>query len=140
MQSQYYASAMTVELKASSKKQVLVVDDERHVTLILKRGLERLSGLDITTASKGSEALALLAERHFDLLITDYSMPGMTGLDLAREALHNDPDIAIVFVTAFNSPDLQREAKVLGVERILDKPMRLDEIRQIVRDLLGLAQ
>jgi CheY-like chemotaxis protein len=138
MEPHYTASAKRVE-PALSKKQVLVVDDERHVTLILKRGLERLSGLEIATASSGPEALKLLDQEHFDLLITDYSMPGMTGLDLARGAKDRDPEMIIVFVTAFNTPDLQNEAGRLGIARILNKPMRLGEIREIVSDLLDLG-
>jgi DNA-binding NtrC family response regulator len=120
-------------------KHILVVDDERHVTLILKRGLERLSGVEVSTAANGRQALDTLAAHRFDMLITDQSMPGMSGLDLAGEARRLDPDIVIVFVTAFNSPDLQGAAESLGVARFLNKPMRLDEIRQIVRELLKLG-
>ncbi|MCA9295315.1 MAG: response regulator, partial [Phycisphaerales bacterium] len=80
---------------------VLIVDDERHITFLLKYKLEDL-GLRVVSAHNGREGFELAQSEHPSLVITDFQMPYMSGIELAR-AMHDDPattDIPIIMVTA----------------------------------------
>src|SRR5690349_10691737 len=70
---------------------ILIVDDEATVAMILARGLQ-YAGYETSIARSGPEALDHLAERHFDLLLTDLQMPKMRGDELQRIARERDPD------------------------------------------------
>src|SRR5690606_35519104 len=80
---------------------ILIVDDEEYVVFTLKEGLQKLPNCEVYTASRGSEALEHFKKQPFDLLITDYKMPGMDGITLATQIRHMYPQTAIVVVTAY---------------------------------------
>lgn len=115
---------------------ILVVDDEERVAQILQAGLEKVPGFEVHVATNGKQALRLLETRVFDLLITDYRMPGMDGLQLAEEARLLAPDISIILITAYNNNELQRQVAQSAIERILNKPVQLAEMRQIAAEIL----
>jgi CheY-like chemotaxis protein len=121
-------------------RRILVVDDEESVALTLQVGLQKLQGFDVTVATNGKQALQLLEERHFDLLITDYRMPGMDGMSLAEQVRKRYPWTAIIMVTAYSSDDLRNQASRIAIQQILSKPIKLSEIRKIASDALALSQ
>lgn len=121
-------------------RRVLVVDDEEVVALTLQVGLQKLQDFDVTVATNGKQALRLLAERHFDLLITDYRMPGMDGMSLAQQVRERYPWTAIIMVSAYSNDDLRDQASRIAVEQILSKPIKLSEIRKIASETLNQAQ
>lgn len=121
-------------------RRILVVDDEESVALTLQVGLQKLQGFDVTVATNGKQALDLLGQRHFDLLITDYRMPGMDGMSLAEQVRKRYPWTAIIMVTAYSNDQLRNQASRIAIQQILSKPIKLSEIRKIASDALGQAQ
>jgi PAS domain S-box-containing protein len=116
---------------------LLIVDDETDLVELEKEMVERL-GYSATTVIESAAALALFKENpdKYDLVLTDQTMPGMTGIDLARELLSVRPDIPIVLVTGYRDvldAELAREA---GVKVIIAKPMTRAEIGLTIKQLL----
>ncbi len=113
------------------KHTILVVDDEPAQRQLLSGSLSR--DYAVVTAANGLEATQLLANRSFDLIITDERMPGMNGIDLIRWARERVPEIPIVVLTAFGSVETAVEAMKLGAEDYLTKPLKSpDELRLVV--------
>lgn len=121
---------------AQPKQRVLVVDDDEHVGLIVKNGLKKLPNCDIYLAHSAEQALALCQEATFDLMITDYMMPGSDGLALATQIRHLYPEIVILMLTAHNNDELYQQASQVDIQRILNKPVEISEIRQAVSEAL----
>ncbi|MFT3868135.1 MAG: ATP-binding protein [Nibricoccus sp.] len=115
-------------------ERVLVVDDEEFVLNAIGGSLERL-GYRITAELKSPEALRKFqaAPNSFDLVITDQTMPQMSGLELSRAIHELRPEIPIIVVTGF-SPDLNgRSAHSLGLAAILGKPIDFGELTSLMR-------
>src|SRR5258707_15419646 len=87
-----------------ARKSILVVDDEKNQREILETILSG-EGYDVTTASSGEAALKFVADRHFDLVLTDMKMTGMSGLDLLKELTDFDKSIIVIMLTAHGSVD-----------------------------------
>jgi len=116
-------------------KQVLVVDDEPNLRRVLSAQLSR-DGYDVHTAEDGAQALAVLAEHHIDLVITDLKMPGVDGMELLRSALKLDAELPVVMITAHGTVDNAVEALKLGAFDYITKPFDQGEVRTIVRKAL----
>jgi two-component system response regulator YesN len=114
---------------SQTQRNILVVDDDENVALSLQDGLATLPNCGIVVATNSSQALEIFERRHFDLLITDYRMPGMDGMTLARRIRQLYPQTAIIVITAYNSDALRDQADGIDIECILDKPAGLVEIR-----------
>lgn len=120
------------KLKAS----VLVVDDEPAMRLLLTSIL-RDEGHEVTAAASGEEALQLLAKRHYRLVVTDLKMPGISGLELLTQVKRDDPDTAVIILTAFGTVEGAVEAMRKGAVHYLLKPLaNPDELRIAVRRIL----
>ncbi len=100
---------------------ILVVDDEDVVAEMLVEVL-RLEGYEVSSVRSASEALLRLASEPFGLLITDNSMPGMSGLDLLAEARSRWPELPVILMTAYGSIDVSIRAHELGAAGYLLKP------------------
>lgn len=118
-------------------RRILVVDDEENIRLLLKECLEQLPGYTVVTAAGGNQALRRCKEKKFDLIITDYVMPGMDGLVLSQQIRQLYPQTVILMLTAYKNEWLSEESARIGVKHILDKPVKLLEIRRIVIDILA---
>jgi len=118
-----------------SAKLILLVDDELYVTNIVARQL-RSRGFEVVVACDGAEALALVRERHPDLIVSDYQMPELSGLELAQ-ALHEDratTAIPIVMLTAREHCLDESELKRTNIRSFVAKPFSMkDLIRKIER-------
>ena len=126
------------EMYNMQPKRVLVVDDEANVTLTLAAGLERLGDEYIVdTASNGDEALTKLKQTDYSLLITDYKMPGMSGIDLAETVRETSPDTQLMLMTAYGSAALRDAAEHLGVDAFIDKPFTMAQIREMVANAMA---
>ncbi len=118
-------------------KRVLIVDDDKDILLMLEFGLKRLgSDYEIVTAQGSVEALALIEQKPFDLVVTDYMMKYMTGVDLARAIRRITPGTQVVLMSAYGSKRLRATTKFLGFEGYLDKPFDVQKIRTIIRNAL----
>lgn len=114
---------------------ILIVDDETTITWLLKEGLAEMAD-EVVSAASGQEALQLFAAASFDVLITDYKMSDMDGLILAGHVKRLQPKARIVMLTAYGSDWLSQRAADAGIEHLLNKPVRLAEIRRLVLELL----
>lgn len=118
----------------SSAATILVVEDD---TAVLGLVIHMLAGKNFTvlSASTAYEALNLVRQRSIDLLLTDIIMPGMDGVDLAREARLMRPGLKVMFATGCPNVAAARGAVRQG--RILYKPLREAEVMQAVEQLLS---
>lgn len=117
------------------RKQILVVDDEPNLRRVLSAQLAR-DGYDVHTADDGEQALALLAENHIDLVITDLRMPKMDGMELLRRAVALDGELPVVMITAHGTVDNAVEALKTGAFDYITKPFDQSEVRTIVKKAL----
>lgn len=116
---------------------IVLVEDEPDILIILHRLMRDLTGgYDIVTVNGGAEALAQIALRPVPLVITDYNMPGMNGLQLAAAVKESSPTTKVVLITAYATPDLEKRAREQRVDYYMPKPFPLDRLEQIVRDVL----
>ena len=111
---------------------VLIVDDEPNMRRILKANLRMDSHVCIEAPS-ASEAVALLSNDDFDVVITDQKMPGGTGMDVLRAVQENDPSISVVFLTAVGTVELAVESMRQGAFDFLTKPFEVDVMRATIR-------
>ena len=115
---------------------VLVVDDNRDHSRALAKIFER-AGYRVGTAGDGQEALTILADRPFDLVITDLRMPRMNGLDLLRNIRAMSPHVPVLIVTAFGEWTSYVEAMDCGCVDYLSKPVRREDILMAARKSLA---
>jgi len=114
---------------------ILVVDDERSMRELLMIVLRR-EGHQVLLAENGQAAIAQLEREPIDVLISDIKMPGMSGVDVLREAKRIDPDIVGIMVTAYASTETAVEALRLGAYDYLTKPFDVEELKAKVRNAL----
>lgn len=125
----------------STRRRILIVDDEDQVLFVWRSALQKLTNaVDVETAQNGDEALQKIEGAPFDLLITDLRMPGLSGQALTRMLRNLRPELLVIWITAFRSAEIDAEAERLGVVCCLDKPLTVAQIRQVVPQVLELAE
>lgn len=117
---------------ARAQNTVLVVDDEANIRKILQAALDR-DGWHTLTAETGEAALAVLADRQVDCVLTDVTMPGMSGYDLQRQIAANWPEVPVVVMTAFGTIPQAIQAIRDGAFEFVTKPFDLDNLKRVVR-------
>jgi len=119
-------------------ERILFVDDEEFIADLGKRILERL-GYDVTVRTSSIEALKAFKAQpeKFDLIITDMTMPQMTGEKLAQNMLRIRPDIPIILCTGFSAMISENKAKEMGIKGFVMKPFVIHEMAKIIRKVLG---
>ncbi len=122
------------------RERILFVDDEEVVVDANRRILERL-GYQVTTAANGPEALHLFLKDPglYDLIITDMTMPAMTGTELAEKIIRIKPTIPIILCTGYNQFMSIEKANALGIRDFIMKPSARQEIAGAIRRVLDAA-
>lgn len=116
---------------------VMVVDDTDHVRRMLRNMLE-LDGFDVVAeAATGAEAVAAVDGADPDVVVIDYKMPELDGLETARQLRQRRPEQVIILYTAFVDPDLQRRAEEVGVALVLGKVEGLESLEREISRLCG---
>lgn len=124
-----------------SDKTILVADDETHILHVVSLKL-RNAGFNVLTARDGQEALELAQQEHPDLIITDYHMPELSGLELCQR-LKQDPattDIPAIMLTARGYHLEPSDTEQSGILRMLSKPFSPRELLSTVNEVLGLGR
>jgi DNA-binding response OmpR family regulator len=121
-----------------STPRILIVDDDTSLCLVVEKLLAD-EGYQVHTATDTAVAMELIAHNHYDLLVLDYLMPGMNGVEIFRHARELQPEVAGVFLTAHTTIDTVFPAIDAGVERVLAKPVDARELLPVVRQLVGEA-
>jgi len=114
--------------------EVLVIDDEPGVRSVLTEALAA-SGYLVYLAD-GTNAVEVLAARHYDLIITDLKMSVMNGLQALALAKEKSPEAKFIVITGYPSEESLQLCRELGVARYLVKPFSISEIRQVARNVL----
>jgi DNA-binding NtrC family response regulator len=118
---------------------VAVVDDEARMADVIAMVLRR-EGFEVQPFTDGAAALAALAERPFDLLLTDLRMPAPDGLEVLHRALELDPELPVILLTAHGSVSSAIEAMRKGAFDYVEKPFDNDELKALVRRALDLTR
>ncbi len=115
---------------------IMVVDDEKLVRWSISSGLER-DHHEVFCAQSGEEAIEKAKEENFDLVITDFKMPGMNGAELLEQLKKLNPETKVVVLTAYSEELSMRRAMKLGACEYIEKPFVVDEIRELVKNALS---
>ena len=113
---------------------VLVVDDERYVRGLLSE-LLTIWGCEADVASNGTEGLMLFKQKSYDLVLTDYVMPGCSGLELVENVRTSDAAVGVIMLTA-SGADLDSYGRRLGFT-LLRKPLQIDRLEMAVKQVLN---
>lgn len=114
---------------------LLIVDDQAGVRLFLSEAFSE-DGYNVETASNGAEAVEKASARPPSLILLDFRMPGMSGLETLGKLRKIVPETPIIMITAFNEHDIIDEIKKRGADCCINKPFDLHEIRALVKGLL----
>lgn len=120
-------------------KKVLVVDDATFIRTLVKNGLQLVGITQVKEAVDGRQALAALQTGKYDLIISDWHMPEMDGIDLLRKVRADDrlQHIPFLMLTSDDTAENVNEAVLMGVSAYLTKPFRNDPLLEKVEKLLG---
>ncbi len=118
---------MSAQRLNDTRQKILVVDDDPSLRELLTEFLER-GGFEVRTAQDGRAGLNALGECRFDVILSDFRMPGMSGLEMAAIVRQTDPTIPIILITG-DAYTLESEAVArAGITRVLPKPIKLNEL------------
>ncbi len=121
-----------------SSARILYLDDEEPLVFLMRRMLEHL-GHRVAAFTRSEDALAAFtaAPTEFDLVLSDLSMPGMSGIEFAQSVLAVRPDTVVVIATGhIQDKDVVR-AEAAGVREVIQKPSSLDEMADMVARMLA---
>ena len=119
-----------------SKTSILVVDDDKALAEGTADVLDA-KGYHVSAANDGFAALELVKKAPFDIALMDIRMPGMNGVETYRRIKEVRPRIKAIMMTAYSVEDLVEEAMQEGVCKVLDKPIDLDGLMALIKDLAG---
>ena len=119
-------------------QRVMYVDDDEALVFLVDRALSR-KGFAVSTFTDPHEAAAVLRQRplDFDLLVTDYNMPGYCGVDLLREARQIRPDLPVALASGYVTAEIEQRALAEGARALIHKPNDVDELCDTVQRLLN---
>jgi len=122
----------------SSKETILVVDDDRVMVQILSAHL-RERGYNVATAADAMQAVMYSLRGPLSAIFLDIKLPGGTGLDVLKKLKSSarTTHIPVIIITGLDDPTLPQEARELGADEFLRKPLDLSRITQVLKRLLG---
>lgn len=115
---------------------ILLAEDDDSMRGFLQRALQR-AGHEVDAVGDGVDALAALIGSRFDLLLADIVMPGLDGIELARRAADDDPDLKVVLITGFAAVALRARDEVPNGTQVLSKPIHLRELVHQVDEIIA---
>jgi len=124
----------------NGKERILLVDDEEPIVDVEQQMLERM-GYTVTSHTSSTEALEVFGEKpeQFDLVITDMTMPTMTGDQLAQRLMDIRPDIPVILCTGFNEAITEEKALEMGISKFVMKPVIKNDLATTIRTVLDAA-
>lgn len=131
---------LTQEELRGHGERVLLVDDEDSMVFLMERWLERL-GYKMTGFTVPEQALELFraAPQNFDVVLSDLSMPQMSGVELARELLQIRPGMPILIVSGYVAAADNEEVRSLGLPDLLPKPNSIEDLAQGIHSILAMC-
>lgn len=117
-----------------SKKHILIVDDAKDILFLLMHSVKRLGpDYEVSTATDAFAALDQIEKQKFDVIITDYMMPRMTGIDLVQAVRKISPETQIVLMTAHDTKTVRSTAETLQLGGFIGKPFTVPEVLEVVQ-------
>lgn len=120
-------------------KPVLVVDDEAIVRESIRDWLKN-SGYQVSIAESGEEALKIIEEQSFGVMVLDLRLPGINGIEVLKKVKALKPEIKTIVITAYPTMLSQEEATKLGAIDYLVKPVFPDKLEALIKETLGKAE
>ena len=119
-------------------KSVLIADDDQELLLVLKEGLEKYKDeFDVILAGDGQTAMQKLENSSVSLVVADLKMPGIDGFSLLARISEHHPDIPVIIITAYGSPQIREMVQQNGAAGYLEKPFMIDDLIHEMRDVLN---
>lgn len=115
---------------------ILIVDDDLEFGKAFSKLLSG-EGYRTSVALDASEGVRLLKKESFDLLFADLSLPGDNGIALLESVKRDFPGLPVVIITAFGDWDIYATAIEKGASKFINKPVKKEEVLQVIRDILG---
>jgi DNA-binding NarL/FixJ family response regulator len=120
---------------------VLIVDDQREVSRLLRSALETIEhGLEVFEARSGEEAILESSRGKFDLLVADFRLPGMSGVELMRKIKARNPHMKVILVSGVSDPKSKDEVNKAGADAFFAKPVPMADFLDAVERLLGMER
>lgn len=124
-----------------SSHHIMIVEDQREVSRLLRSALDTLDAdLDVVEIPSGEEAVLHSTNNRVDLLVSDYRLPGMTGIELMRKVHINHPHAKIILVTGQTDPRIRKEVSEAGADAFFIKPVPMADFLDAVERHLGLVE
>jgi DNA-binding response OmpR family regulator len=124
-----------------SPHRILIVEDQREVSRLLRSTLETLEyELEVVEIPSGEEAILYSSGNKIDLLVADYRLPGMSGIELMRKVQKNHPQAKIILVTGQTDPKIRKEVAEAGADAFFIKPIPMADFLDSVERHLNLAE
>jgi len=123
-------------MNQSLDAKLLIVDDNEGVRHLVARWLER-AGFSVREAGDGMEAVEMIRRETPDIVLADIRMPNMDGIELARIVKSEHPQVKVILMTAYSSPQTIAQARREGVDDYLEKPFTKDQVERIAREALA---
>jgi DNA-binding response OmpR family regulator len=120
-------------------KPILIVDDTSNILLTVSKALEKL-GLGVETTAYAEDALLRLSRGEYSIVLLDLELWGMGGLEMLKRVREKWPDLPVLIITAYGTPEAEEEARSLGAAGFVVKPFSPREIRERVAAVLGLSE
>ena len=115
-------------------KYVLIVDDEESLLLTIQAGFDGYrDAFEVVTARNGKEAIKVLESLPISLVVTDLKMPEMDGFELLGYLKNDFPQIPVIVMTAFGTPEIETRLSQGGMIRMLEKPVDFEELTQLIQ-------
>lgn len=122
------------------EKQYLLIVDDDPMILELTESYFKREGIEVCCAANGEEAIHLLRERDFRMMITDLNMPGMKGFELAGIVREVFPAIYICMMSGDISSETLKRARIAGIEKVFEKPLLLSELLETTRKVFDAGE
>lgn len=126
-------------MSSPAKVQVLIVEDEKLIRWSLRQKLEA-RGFAVVEREDGASTVEALDHQVFDLILLDYKLPDMTGLDILRHVREKDADVVVIMMTAYSSIESAVDAIKLGAYDYLTKPFDMDQLLRVADKALETTQ
>lgn len=124
-------------MKESRKKEkVLVVDNDRDTCEIISAILES-EGYPVNIAYDGETALGKIAEQKYDLMVLDYKLFGISGLNVLEKLNQTNPNLKVIMISGYGNNSVKSKARKLKASAFLDKPFDIKKFTKIVHKTLG---
>ena len=122
-----------------NKKRILILDDEQDIIDVIHRYLDRKGLVDIDTSTNPNQAIELIRQGSYDLLLTDIMMPEKDGVEVLQEVKKYKPSLKVIMMTAYSTIDRILECEKLGATDYITKPfISLKDVESKILDAIGL--